>query len=212
MKLYTYFRSSAAFRVRIALNYKNLDYDAVPVHLKSGAQKAAEYVEKNPQGLVPLLEDGTARISQSYAILEYLEETRPRPSLLPGDPAGRALVRAMAQLVACDIHPLNNLRVLKYLKSSLGHDQAEIDTWYRHWIAEGFTALERLVQPAAADQGYCFGDQITLADVCLAPQIWNARRFECDLSPFPKLLAIDAKLQQHPAFKKAAPENQFDAE
>jgi maleylacetoacetate isomerase len=211
MKLYTYFRSSAAFRTRIALNLKGLAYEAVFVPLRSNAQNEPGYLAKNPQGLIPLLEDGGQSLSQSLAIIEYLDETHPEPPFLPGDAAGRAQVRAMALVIACDIHPLNNLRVLKYLKADMGHDQDRIDIWYRHWVSEGFRALEQMVRPAARGTAYCFGGGITLADICLVPQMYNARRVSTDLTPFPKLVAIDAALQQHPAFKAAAPEVQPDA-
>ena len=211
MKLYTYFRSSAAFRVRIALLLKNLPHEAVPVSLLAGAQKTPEYLGRNPQGLIPFLEDGDEGIAQSLAIIEYLDETHPEPPLLPKDPVGRAHVRAMALAVACDIHPLNNLRVLKYLKNDIGQDQEKIDIWYRHWVSVGFKALEQMVRPSASGPAYCYGNQITLADAFLVPQMYNARRFKTDLTPFPKLVAIDAELQQHPAFKAAAPEAQSDA-
>jgi maleylpyruvate isomerase len=212
MKLYTYFRSSAAYRTRIALNLKGLSYEGIPVHLREGAQSSPEYMSLNPQGLIPLLEDNGAVISQSLAIIEYIDETHPEVPLLPKRPADRALVRAMALVIACDIHPLDNLRVLKYLKKELGQTQEKIDIWYRHWITEGFKALENMVQPAKSGPAYCFGHRVTLADICLVPQMVNARRLATDLSPFPRLVAIDANLQKHPAFAAAAPEAQFDAE
>lgn len=210
-RLYTYFRSSAAYRVRIALNLKGLDYEPVPVNLREGEQKATSYRERNPQGLLPALEtDGGDLLIQSLAIIEYLDETVPEPPLLPADPLGRARVRAMAQIVACEIHPLNNLRVLKFLKDPLGHEQDEINAWYRHWVGEGFRALEAMVGTAGADTGYCYAGAVSLADVCLVPQMWNARRFECDLSPYPRLVGIDARLNELPAFAAAAPEAQPD--
>lgn len=212
MKLYTYYRSSAAYRARIALLLKNLPHEAVFVHLAKDAQKSPDYLARNPQGLIPLLEDGEHTIQQSLAIIEYLDETNPEPPLLPKSPADRAQVRAMALAIACDIHPLNNLRVLKYLKSEMGQSQEKIDNWYRHWISEGFKALEAMVQPAASGPTYCYGPGVTMADIFLVPQMYNARRFNTDLTPFPKLVAIDATLQQHPAFKAAAPEMQSDAE
>lgn len=212
MKLYTYYRSSAAYRTRIALNLKGLPYEAVSVHLRKDEQSATDYMSKNPQGLIPLLEDGPHAISQSMAIIEYLEEMHPTPPLLPKAPADRAHVRAIAQVVACDIHPLNNLRVLKYLKAELGQPQDKIDIWYRHWISSGFKALENMVRPAASGPAFCYGETITMADVCLVPQMYNARRLETDLTPFPKLLAIETELLKHPAVAAAAPEAQFDAE
>ncbi len=208
MKLYTYFRSSASFRVRIALNVKAIDWEPAYVNLKAGEQKG-DYKRTNPQGLIPYLEDSTNGISQSLAILEYIEERYPEPALLPSGLAARAQVRAMAQLVACDIHPLNNLRVLNYLKTRLDHDQETTDRWYRHWINEGFAALEGLVAKYGSMER-CFGAALTMADCCLVPQIWNARRFNTDLEPFPRLVAIDKALASLPAFRNAAPETQPD--
>lgn len=213
MKLYTYFRSSAAFRVRIALGLKGLDYDPVFIHLAEGGQRSAAYLEQNPQGLIPALETGGGIFGQSLAIIEYLEETHPQPPLLPGDPLDRARVRAMAGLIASDIHPLNNLRVMKYLGGPMGQGEEAIAVWYRHWIAEGFGALEELVARyggGSPGSGYCFGGSVTMADCLLVPQMWNARRFQCDLRPFPGLVDIDARLQQIDAFRAAAPENQPD--
>lgn len=210
MKLYTYFRSSAAFRVRIAMGLKGLDYEPAFLNLAEGAQKGSDYLAENPQGLIPALELDGAVLSQSLVIIEYLDETHPEPALLPADAVDRARVRGMAQLIACDIHPLNNLRVLKYLGGPMGHDKDAIDLWYRHWITEGFTALEELVGRHGAPGGYCFGDSITMADCLLVPQMWNARRFNTDLAPFPRLVDIDARLQQVEAFHAAAPENQPD--
>lgn len=211
MKLYTYYRSSASYRVRIALNMKNLACELVPVHLAQGRQHDPEFLAINPQGLVPALvtESGHV-ISQSLAIIDYLDEISPKPALLPGDPESRALARAMAALVACDIHPLNNLRVLKYLKGTLGQDQTAVDQWYSHWVSEGFAALETLVSQHGSDKA-CFGDKPTVADICLVPQMWNARRFNVDLSPFPNLVRIDAHLCGLEAFADAAPEVQPDA-
>ncbi len=204
--LHGYWRSSAAYRVRIALALKGLAYEYRAVNLIGGEQGGEDYRAINPQGLVPLLIDGGHRIAQSLAITEYLEETYPDAPLLPADAAGRAQVRALALAVACDIHPLGNLRVLRYLKQELGHDQAEIDAWARHWIAAGFASLE------AAACGPCLtGADITLADVCLVPQMYNARRFGTDLAPFPRLVEIDARLREHPAIAAAAPERQPDA-
>jgi maleylacetoacetate isomerase len=211
MKLYTYFRSSAAYRVRIALNLKGVTHEAVPVDLRPGAHRQPGYLALNPQGLVPALEDGGAVIAQSLAIIEYLEETRPPPPLLPRSPLDRARVRSLALAIACDIHPLNNLRVLNYLRSPLGHDEPAVDAWYRHWIAEGFRALEEEAKRASGDGRHMFGGEVTLADVCLVPQMFNARRLRCDVEPFPTLRAICAHLGTLPAFARAAPDAQSDA-
>ena len=211
LQLYSYWRSSAAYRVRIALGLKGLDYETLSTDLVAGAHKADAYRLTNPQGLVPaLVHDGTT-IAQSLAIIEYLDETFAEPPLLPGDPLQRATVRAMAQAIACDIHPLNNLRVMNYLKAELGHPDADVNVWYGHWIHEGFAGLEQLVGQHSASGRYCFGDAPTLADTCLVPQIFNARRFNIDISGFPRLLAVDAHLTALPAFVAAAPGNQPDA-
>jgi len=213
MKLYTFWRSSAAYRARIALNFKGIGAEPVPVHLRRHEQGAAAYLARNPQGLVPALElDDGALIAQSLALIEYLEETHPQPALLPREPLARAQVRSLAYNIACDIHPLNNLRVLQYLKQPLGHPQATIDSWYRHWIGVGFAGLEQLARRCSADGRHLHGSTVTLADVCLVPQVYNARRFDCDLAPYPTLVSIDAALSQLPAFAAAAPERQADAE
>ena len=211
MKLYTYFRSSAAYRTRIALNLKGAAYESVPVDLRPAAHRQPDYLARNPQGLIPALEDGTTVISQSLAIIEYLEETHPQPPLLPRSPLDRARVRSLALAIACDIHPLNNLRVLNYLRSPLGHDETAVDAWYRHWIAEGFRALEEEAKRASGDGQHMFGSGVTLADVCLVPQMFNARRFKCNVDPFPTLVAICAYLETVPAFARAAPAAQPDA-
>ncbi|MGH8199944.1 MAG: maleylacetoacetate isomerase [Steroidobacteraceae bacterium] len=211
MKLYTYFRSSAAYRVRIALNLKGIDYEAVAVDLRPGAHRQPDYLALNPQGLIPALEDGGVVIGQSLAAIEYLEETHPQPALLPRSPLDRARVRSLALNVACDMHPLNNLRVLNYLRSPLGQEQAVVDTWYRHWIAEGFRGLEEEAKRASGDGRHMFGTQVTLADVCIVPQMFNARRFKCDVEPFPTLRAICAHLEALPEFARAAPGAQPDA-
>jgi maleylacetoacetate isomerase len=211
MKLYTYFRSSAAFRVRIALNLKGLEYQSVSVDLRPAAHRRQEYLDLNPQGLIPALSVGGTVISQSLAVIEYLEESHPTPPLLPRSPRDRAQVRSMALAVACDIHPLNNLRVLKYLRSQLGQDEAGVDTWYRHWIAEGFRGLEEEAKRASGDGRHMFGTEVSLADVCLVPQVFNARRFKCDLEAFPTLRSISAHLEALPAFSRAAPDAQPDA-
>ena len=211
MKLYNYFRSSAAFRVRIALNLKGLNYDYVSKALTRNEQRAADYLAVNPQGLIPALEvDGTV-ISQSVAIIEYLNELHPQPPLLPADPLARAQVRSMALAIACDTHPLNNLRVLNYLRQELAQNDDGVNTWYRHWVSEGFRGLELQVEKHSSARRYCFGDSLSLADVCLAPQMYNARRFKCDLTPFPTLVAISAHLESLPAFDTARPEAQPDA-
>lgn len=209
MHLYTYFRSSAAFRVRIALNLKGLEWEAVPVNLRANEQRDTGYLAANPQGLLPALAVEGEILSQSLAILEYLDEIQPEPALLPERAIDRAHVRAMAQVVACEIHPLNNLRVLKYLRGPLGQSEETTNDWYRHWIKEGFTALEALVQRYGSET-HCFGDKLSMADVCLVPQMWNARRFKADLSAFPRLCAIDAHLTSKDAFESAKPENQSD--
>jgi maleylacetoacetate isomerase len=211
MKHYTYFRSSAAYRVRIALNLKGVAPDETAIHLTKdgGRQHSGEFRGVNPHGRVPaLVLDSGDVLTQSLAIVEYLDETHPKPPLLPADPVKRAKVRAFAQLIACDIHPLNNLIVLQYLRRVLKHEQAEIDTWYRHWVTLGFEALETMVQPGP----YCFGGEVTLADVCLVPQMYNARRLNTPLDKFPKLVAADAACLKLAAFDRARPENQPDAE
>ncbi len=214
MKLYGYFRSSAAYRVRIALNHKGIPHGTVPVHLTrdGGQQRSESYLELNPQGLVPALVNDGEVFGQSLAIIEYLEETHPEPPLLPQDFAGRARVRAMALAIACDIHPLNNLRVLNYLRGPLGHPDGPVAEWVRHWIGEGFRALEELARRHGDGRRFLYGDGVTLADVCLVPQMYNARRYYCDLSPYPALVAIDAHLLSLPAFATARPEAQPDAE
>jgi maleylacetoacetate isomerase len=213
MKLYTYYRSSAAYRVRIALNLKAIAYESLPRHLSRGGgeQREPAFLALNPQGLVPVLEDAGSTLTQSLAIIEYLEETHPEPPLLPRAPLLRARVRSLALAIACDIHPLNNLRVLNYLRASLGIDAAAVDAWYRHWIACGFAALEEEARRSAGDQRHLVGAAVTLADVCLVPQMYNARRFGCDLEPYPTLRAISAHLESLPAFARAAPEAQADA-
>lgn len=211
MKLYSYFRSSAAYRVRIALNLKGLPYEMVPIHLTKdgGRQHAPEFRRINPQARVPALELSSGEIlTQSLAIIEYLEDIHPEPSLLPADALDRAKSRAIAQLIACDIHPLNNLIALQYLRRQLKHEQPEIDAWYHHWIIEGFGALETMLNPGP----YACGAQVTIADICLVPQVANARRLKVPLDQFPKIVAVDAACLKLPAFDKARPENQQDAE
>jgi maleylacetoacetate isomerase len=219
LKLYTYWRSSAAYRVRIALNWKGLAYEPVPKHLlrDGGEQKKDDYLALNPQGLIPALADDDRVIPQSLAICEYLEEIHPSPSLLPGTPVERAIVRGMALAIACDTHPLNNLPITGYLRSELGADDAAVQRWVAHWIHRGFTGLERWVvasgpvAPGGLRQ-FCYGTQVTLADVCLVPQMYNARRFDVDLAAYPNLVAINDHLEQLPAFAAARPEAQPDAE
>lgn len=210
--LYGYFRSSAAYRVRIALNLKGLDFDQIPINLVKGEQRGDDHLARNPQGLVPsLMLDDNSVINQSLAICEYLDEVHPQPAILPVDALARARVRELAQLVACEMHPLNNLRVLKYLVDKLGADEAAKLAWYRHWISEGFTALEAKLSTNALAGNYCHGDTPTLADICLIPQVYNAERFECDLSAYPIIQRIAANCRSLPAFEKAAPEAQLDA-
>jgi maleylacetoacetate isomerase len=211
VKLYGYFRSSAAYRARIALNLKNLSPELISVHLQKegGLNRKPEFRAINPQMKVPaLILDSGEVLIQSLAIIECIEETHPQPPLLPRDPLARAKVRAVAQVIACDIHPLNNVAPLRYLKNVMGQDQAKIDAWYHHWILEGFEAVEALLKPGP----YCFGSEVTLADICLVPQVANARRFKVPLDRFPKIVAVDAALNKLPAFEKAKPENQPDAE
>ena len=211
MKLYTYFRSSAAYRVRIALNLKGLPYEMVPIHLSKdgGYQRKSEFVAINPQMRVPALALSSGDVLvQSLAIIEYLDDIHPEPPLLPADALERAKVRAIAQIIACDIHPLNNLIALQYLKNTLKHGQPEIDAWYHHWVIEGFKAIEAMIAPAP----YACGPHVTLADLCLVPQVFNARRLRVPLDAFPKIVAADAACLRLAAFDKARPENQPDAE
>lgn len=214
MKLYTFFRSSASYRVRIALNLKGLQYEQVPIHLRRGGgeQLAPSYTAINPQALVPTLEDDGRLLSQSLAIIEYLEERYQKPALLPSDPADRAMVRSMSLAVACEVHPLQNLRVLNYLRNILKRGEEDVNQWARHWIGLGLTAVEQMVLSAPKRGRFCFGDAPSVADVCLIPQLFNARRFGCDLSGCPTLVQIDAACGALPAFANAAPEKQPDAE
>ncbi|HEY1364911.1 MAG TPA: maleylacetoacetate isomerase [Xanthobacteraceae bacterium] len=211
MKLYGYFRSSAAYRARIALNLKGISSEMISIHLQreGGLNRKPEFRAVNPQMKVPALRLDTGDVLiQSLAIIEYLDETHPRPPFLPADPVERARVRAFAQVIACDIHPLNNVAPLRYLKNELGHEQMQIDSWYHHWILEGFDALEAMIRPGP----FSFGSDITLADICLVPQVYNARRFKVPLARFPKIVSVDAACSQLPAFERAKPENQPDAE
>ena len=213
MKLYGYFRSSAAYRVRIVLNLKGIEYQQVAVHLVEGTQHSEAYANLNPQGLVPtlVLDDGRA-LTQSLAICEYLEETYPNPPVLPDDAAGRARVRALAHLVACEIHPLNNLRVLKYLTGAMGVDETNKLDWYRHWVNVGLAGLESHLAGSSETGSFCHGEFPTLADICLVPQLFNARRFECDLEPFPTVRKIGENCEALPDFAAAHPAQQPDAQ
>jgi maleylacetoacetate isomerase len=211
VKLYSYFRSSAAYRVRIALNIKGIAYETVPVHLikDGGHNKRPEFRAVNPQMRVPALVTPAGDVLiQSLAIIEYLEETHPEPALLPKDPIARAKVRALADLIACDIHPLNNTSPLRYLKSSMGQEQSAIDAWYHHWIVTGFEAIEELLTPGP----YACGNAVTLADLCLVPQINNARRLKVPLERFPKIVGVDSACLKLMAIDRARPENQPDSE
>jgi maleylacetoacetate isomerase len=214
VQLYSFFRSSAAYRVRIALHVKGVSYDYVAKHLikNGGEHKAADYLALNPQGFIPALEHNGALLTQSVAIIEYLEEIFPTPSLLPTKAVDRAIVRAMSQIVACDIHPLNNLRVLNYLKSPLNLDADAVAAWYRQWIHEGFLALEQFIAKHSTDARYSFGASVTMADVLLVPQVANSRRYKMDLSVYPTLRKVAAHLETLPAFLDARPEVQPDAE
>jgi maleylpyruvate isomerase len=209
LTLYGYPLSSAAYRVRIALALKGVKVTTVNKQLRRGEHRQKDYLKINPQGFVPVLvlEDGTA-LTQSLAIIEWLEESYPLPPLLPADTTCRARVRALCQLIVCDIHPLNNLRVLQYLESPLSVAQATRDEWYRHWVAAGFAALEDALGRDGARGRFCYGDQPGMADVCLVPQIYNARRYSVDLAPYPRIVAIDAACAELPAFASAAPEKQ----
>ena len=211
MKLYSYFRSSAAYRVRIALNLKGIAYEMTPVHLikDGGHNKRPEFRVINPQMRVPvLITPGGETLIQSLAIIEYLEEMHPQPPLLPKDPLDRARVRALAELIACDIHPLNNVGPLRYLKNTMGQEQSAIDAWYHHWVLDGFEALEALIGSGP----YVCGAAVSIADVCLVPQLYNARRLKVPLDKFPKITAVDAACMKLAAFDRARPENQPDAE
>lgn len=213
LALYSYWRSSAAFRVRIALNLKGLHYETRAVHLVRGGgeQHMPAYAALNPQQLVPALVDGDRVMTQSMAIAEYLDETHPHPPLLPADAAGRARVRALAQIVGCDVHPIGNLRVLQQIASQFGADDEQKGIWMRHWIAAGFQALETMLANSRESGRYCHGDAPGLADLCLVPQVYNARRWKAPLDDYPTILRIDAACMELDAFKAAAPEQQPDA-
>lgn len=208
--LYDYWRSSASYRVRIALNCKGLDFEQKAIDLRTGAQGGVGFKLLNPQGFVPYLIDGDVGLNQSIAIIEYLDEVYPDPPLVGGDPIARARIRAAAAMIACDIHPINNLRILKYLKAEMGQEQAAIDSWSCHWIEEGFKPLEEIAESSPGP--YLFGDRVTMADICLSPQMYNARRLRADLVKCPALVEIDKALMKLPAFLKARPEAQPDAD
>lgn len=210
MILHGYWRSGASYRVRIALGLKGVAYETAALDLRQNVQKSAAYLALNPQGMVPALQDGDLVVTQSPAILEWLEETRPEPALLPRDPTDRAHARAMAALIGCDIHPLNNLRVLKSLRADFQADQQTVDAWAARWIAPGFDALETLV--ARHGDGWSFGDGPGLVDCYLVPQLYSARRFNMDLDAWPRLLAVETRAQDHPAFQAAHPDRQPDAD
>ena len=214
LRLYTYFRSSAAYRVRIALNLKGLAYEAVPVHIlrDGGQQNQPAYRALSPLGTVPALQTGEGAFTQSLAIIEYLDETHQLPPLLPASVADRARVRALAQTIACDIHPVNNLRVLQYLGKHFAATQEQKDAWYRHWVGEGLRAVEQLLVGDSRTGAFCHGDAPTLADCCLVPQVFNARRFDCPLDAMPTIRRIVAACEALPAFRNAAPAMQPDAE
>jgi maleylacetoacetate isomerase len=211
MKLYTYFRSSASFRVRIALNYKAIAWESAAINLPKSEQAQGAFRKLNPAGLVPALEDAGQLLSQSLAIIEYLEETHPQPPLLPAAPIDRAYVRAFAQIIACEIHPLNNLRTLKHLRRSYKLDEEGVNSWYRHWIAEGFAMMESHLAENGKSGRHVYADQVTMADCCLVPQVFNAKRYECDIGPYPRVMRIFDACMKLDAFDAAQPSKQPDA-
>jgi maleylacetoacetate isomerase len=213
MKLWGYFRSSAAFRVRIALNLKRLSYEQASIHLRKNEQGRPDFLALQPQGLVPALDDDGDVLIQSMAIIEYLDETHPTPPLLPGHPVDRARVRALAQAVACDIHPIDNLRVLRYLAKPLGHDETVVEAWYNHWIKLGFDGIERLLADDERTGTFCHGETPSLADICLVPQVYNSKRYPSfDLAPYPTIRRVFDACMKLDAFDAARPEKQPDAE
>lgn len=211
MKLYGYFRSSSSYRVRIALNLKGLSYEYAAIHLPRNEQSDPAFLALNPNALVPVLDDEGTTLSQSLAICEYLDEVFPEPPLLPKDARGRAHARALALSIACEIHPLNNLRVLRYLTQDLGVAEESKDRWYRHWVEAGLAAFEAQLGQGPQSGRFCIGDTPTLADICLVPQIFNAQRFQCDLTPMPRVMRIHAACMELDAFQRAAPSRQPDA-
>jgi maleylacetoacetate isomerase len=212
VKLYTYFRSSASFRVRIALNLKGITYEPSFVHLPKGEHRAATYSKVNPQALTPTLElDDGEQLAQSLAIIEYLDEVHPKPPLMPKDAKGRARVRSLSLLIACEIHPLNNLRTLQHLKRALGQSEDQVNAWYRHWVADGLAKFEADVGRGGAGK-FCHGDSPTMADCCLVPQIFNAKRYQCDLAPYPVTMRVFDECMKLEAFDRAQPSKQPDAE
>ena len=211
MKLYTFFRSSASFRVRIALNHKGIAYDQAFVSLPKAEHLGDAFRQVSAQGLVPVLDDDKHVLTQSLAIMEYLDEVHPGPKLLPVDPFERAYVRAMSQIIACEVHPLNNLRVLKHVRKTYGLNEDGVNSWYRHWIAEGFAMMEAHLGANKLSGRYCLREQLTMADCCLVPQVLNAQRFDCDLSAFPTVMAIHEALLRLPAVQAALPAAQADA-
>jgi maleylacetoacetate isomerase len=210
-QLYTFFRSSTSFRLRIALAYKRLDYEPHYVSLPKMEHRIPSYRDMNPQGLVPLLVEDGRFLIQSMAVIEYLDEIYPEPPLMPKDPIGRSYVRAVSQIIGCEIHPLNNVRVLKHLKAQFGADEAATNAWYEHWITEGLSGLEGYLAREGLSGDFCYGDTVTMADICLVPQIFNARRFNCSLDAYPKLLAITDRCMTLDAFRAAEPSTQGDA-
>ena len=214
MKLYTFFRSSASYRVRIALDLKGIGCEQASIHLRRGGgeQLSAAYKAINPQGLVPALEDNGKILTQSLAIIEYLEEKYPKPPIFPADPADKALVRSMAMVIACEVHPIQNLRVLNYVKATYNQTDAQVNQWAQHWIDLGLAALEQMILAQPKRGKFCFGDAPTLADICLVPQLGNARRYGCDLAKHPTIVEIEKSCMALPAFADAAPEKQPDAE
>lgn len=212
MDLYAFFRSSTSFRLRIALAWKGLPYRVMPVSLPKMEHRSATYLARNPQGIVPMLVDDAGRAyTQSMATIELLDERHPEPPLLSADPDERWYVRAVSQAIGCEIHPLNNVRVLKYLRSDCGRDDAQVQAWYEHWIREGLTALEAFVLAEGRHGSFLLGDRFTMADVCLVPQIYNAQRFNCDLSAYPTLMRLFARADALPCVQQARPDRQPDA-
>jgi len=212
MRLHGYYRSSASYRVRIALNLKGVAYESIPHHLRHNEHHAPDFLQLNPQAMVPVLEAQGTKLTQSMAIIEYIDETVPEPALLPKGAADRAYVRGLAQMIGCDIHPIDNLRVLRYLRQNFSANEAAIGAWYNHWIAEGFAALEAVMASDQRTGDYCYGNAPTLADICLVPQMVNAANYKLNLSPYPKLQTIFANCMALPAFSAAHPSQQPDTE